>query len=169
MLLFLRIFLNDSMDDLQNFQDCVIIQYLQTEQMGGGGAVNQCKIIIRGRQKCRRWKEHSPKGCFVVKFKAESSVMDCRWLLLEAAHGASRSLALRLTKTMPLINLFISITALNARRVCDTRIFDVWKLAAPPCTLPIWPELTVAVLHQISLVVTNILFIFHRGLPLCPH
>lgn len=45
----------DSKDALQNFQDCVIIQYLQTEQIGGG-RVNQRKIIIRGRQnvECRR-------------------------------------------------------------------------------------------------------------------
>lgn len=134
-----------------------------------GGRVNQRKIRIRGRHSVerRRWKEHSPRGCFVVKFKAQTQVMDCRWLLLKAAHRTAFSLAMQLTKTMPLINLFISITALNARRVCNTGIFDVWRLAASPCTLPIWSELTMAVLHQISLVVTNILFIFYKRLPLC--
>lgn len=72
MLLFLRIFLNDSMDDLQNFQDCVIIQYLQTEQMGGGGAVNQCKIIIRGRQKCgvSEMKRTQPKRMFCCQVQS---------------------------------------------------------------------------------------------------
>lgn len=136
-----------------------------------GGRVKRRKIRIRGRQnvECWRWKEYSPRGCFVVKFKAETPVMDCRWLLLKAAHRTASSLALQLTKTMLLINLFISISALDARRVCHTGIFDVWRLAAPPCTLPIWPEQTMASLHQISLVVTNILFIFHKRLPLCQH
>lgn len=48
--------------------------------------------------------------------------MDCRWRLLKAAHRAASSLALRLTKAMLLINLFISVTALNARRVRNTGI-----------------------------------------------
>lgn len=144
----------------------------QASKQSRGGRVNQPEIRTKGERsaECRRWKEYSPRGCFVVKFKAESPVMDCRWLLLRAAHGAASSLASQLTKAMLLINHFISVTALNARRACNTGsplVFDVWRLAAPPCTLPIWPQLTMAVLHQISLVVTNILFIFHKRLPLC--
>lgn len=76
MFFFLMLFLNDNIavgkDDLQNFQDCVIIQYLQIEQIGGGERVNRCKIIIRGRQKCgvSEMKRTQPKRMFCCQVQS---------------------------------------------------------------------------------------------------
>lgn len=59
-------------------------------------------------------KEHSPRECFELKFRVNWRY---KRQLLEATHRTASSLALRLTKATLLINFFISVFAVNARRV----------------------------------------------------
>lgn len=86
-----------------------------------GGRAHQGKRRIRRWWcvECWRWKEQ-PKRMFCCQIQSRDPVMDGRWLLLKDSRVSS--LAWQLTKAMLLINLLISVSALNARRIRKTGI-----------------------------------------------